>query len=265
MAAEKSVTYLFDVLSWRASRPVQRMTWAQRGMYREMLDEQRDKGSLPDCPRACAELLGGTEAEWIEHWPVLRRNFVDRRHQPRAGDSEVHDPNDRDPSRRIVNVRMARTMRERRAYLRSQQAKGKMGGLAKSQKRKDMQPSHGLATAKPVLSLESREEESREEEKRVGGRDSAAPLTLTQRAGAFCEWYAETHERIIGVGYIGNPNRDYIKAQELAGLFTDEELRDAAMIWFGQTDRFATDGTRTISKFGSRASDLVLRARRVSA
>lgn len=89
--------------------------------------------------------------------------------------------------------------------------------------------------------------------------------THPERAGAFCQWYADAHERLVHVGYIGNPRRDYEKALELVARFSDDELRDAATVWFGQDDKFATDGTRTIPKFGSRASDLVLRARRVSA
>lgn len=167
--AERSVTYLFDVLAWRASRPVQRMTWAQRGMYREMLDEQRDKGSLPDDPRACAELLGGTPEEWLEHWPVLRRNFVDRRHKPRHGEVQIHDPADHDPKRRIVNIRMARTLRERRAYLRAQQVKGQKGGLAKARNRKGLQASSSYESATANSSLKKREEESSKEGK---GRES---------------------------------------------------------------------------------------------
>lgn len=87
--------------------------------------------------------------------------------------------------------------------------------------------------------------------------------TAAERAGAFCEWYAETHERIVGVGYIGNARKDYEAALQLVGKFTDQEVRDAAIVWFGMKDKFATEGTRTVSKFASRASDCVLRARAV--
>jgi hypothetical protein len=89
--------------------------------------------------------------------------------------------------------------------------------------------------------------------------------SLTERAGEFCEWYAEEHSTVIGVGYIGNPQNDYRRSQELCQVFGDQELRDAAVIWFGQKDDFAMNGTRTITKFASRASDLVKRARKVTA
>jgi hypothetical protein len=89
--------------------------------------------------------------------------------------------------------------------------------------------------------------------------------SLTERASEFCEWYADEHATILGVGYLGSPQNDYRRAQDLCRIFTDGEIRDAAIVWFGQTDAFATNGTRTITKFASRASDLVKRARRVTA
>lgn len=167
--ADRAVTYFWDVQAWRASRSVQRMTWACRGMYREMLDEQRDNGSLPDCPRACADLLGGPVEQWIECWPMLRRNFVDRREKARHGDLSVHDPSDHNPSRRIINLKMARTMREQRAYYRERARSGQKGGLAKAQKRQRLQA--GLATPELELSssklLANRSDQKREEEKGI--------------------------------------------------------------------------------------------------
>lgn len=77
--------------------------------------------------------------------------------------------------------------------------------------------------------------------------------TLTERAGAFCTWYSETHERLFRVGYMGT-NLDYTKAIQLCEKFTDAQLRDAALVWFGMDDDFATTGTRTIGKFASRVS-----------
>jgi hypothetical protein len=72
-----------------------------------------------------------------------------------------------------------------------------------------------------------------------------------KRAGEFCQWYEAAHDRIIGVGYFGS-NRDYMVALQLAAKFTDQQLRDAAIVWFGMSDDFATNGTRTVPKFASR-------------
>ncbi len=96
-------------------------------------------------------------------------------------------------------------------------------------------------------------------ERGEGGTGETAP----ERAGRFCEWYEDTHQRLLGVGYIGTRN-DYGRALELVAKFTDAELRDAALVWFGQDDDFAARGTRTIPKFASRASDCVLQARRIA-
>lgn len=94
-------------------------------------------------------------------------------------------------------------------------------------------------------------------------REGGVGETNSQRAGRFAQWYADAHERTLGVGYIG-PYRDYEHALRLCEKFTDTELHDAAMVWFGQDDDFAVSGTRTIAKFASRASDCVLTARKVA-
>jgi hypothetical protein len=88
---------------------------------------------------------------------------------------------------------------------------------------------------------------------------------FSARVSAFVEWYAETHEREVGVGYIGNPQTDYQRACDLCRTFADQDLRDAAIVWFGMDDKWATDGTRTIGKFASRASRCLELAKRVSA
>ena len=91
------------------------------------------------------------------------------------------------------------------------------------------------------------------------------PPTLTHRAGEFIEWYQDKHYELFGMGYIGNPQKDYTKAQELCQGLTDAELRDAALVWFGMQDDFATRGNRTIPKFASRVAECVQIARKVSA
>lgn len=45
-------------MQWGASKRVQRMSWAQRGLYRELLDEYYLKGGLPADPEGLAAILG---------------------------------------------------------------------------------------------------------------------------------------------------------------------------------------------------------------
>lgn len=50
--------YPWNPMQWGASKRVQRMSWAQRGLYRELLDEYYLKGGLPADPQALADMLG---------------------------------------------------------------------------------------------------------------------------------------------------------------------------------------------------------------
>lgn len=74
---------------------------------------------------------------------------------------------------------------------------------------------------------------------------------IPKRAGAFCQWYEDTHQRLFGIGYMGT-QKDYQTALQLCEKFTDAELRDGALVWFGMDDDFAKNGTRSIPKFASR-------------
>lgn len=212
-----SPAFLFYVQEWRSSRSVQRMTFAQRGMYLEMLIEQWDKGCLPDCPLACAEVLGGTEVEWSEAWATLRRKFVDRRSRPRDG-IEVHDPSDRDASRQIVNVRLEKVRKARVAYVNAQKLSGKRGGNAKAQKDKRLEASKPIGSlsepmanpSEPMAMEGKKKEEERKDLISEGnGREVPAPLTnarskrpifVGQRLTVF-EWMLDDLRRMLGAHF----------------------------------------------------------------
>lgn len=171
--------YQWYVNDARSDRAFQRMSYAQRGMYREMLDEQWDNQGigLPDCPRACAELLGGTEEEWIANWPALRRKFVDRRSRPRNGAPDYHDPSDHDPARRIINLRLEKQRKSQREFINRQRDAGSRGGRAKAAKQKDLQPSE------PIGSLENS----------VGSLESATPNPSEPLAPAVAKSSSSLH------------------------------------------------------------------------
>lgn len=134
MAVETSPAFQFYVKEWRSSRAIMRMTFAQRGMYLEMLLEQWENLTLPDDPGAVAEIIGGSVAEWQRCWEVLRRKFVSET----AG--------------RIFNLRLERVREELRAFKKHQKKAGRAGGLAKArnaQKTRDIsakpEPSRNVA------------------------------------------------------------------------------------------------------------------------
>lgn len=92
------------------------------------------------------------------------------------------------------------------------------------------------------------------------GSERGLGKTIPERAGAFVEWYEDTHQRLLGVAYIGT-QKDWTSALQLVEKLTDQEVRDAAIVWFGHDDDFATNGTRTIPKFASRATGCLQQAR----
>jgi hypothetical protein len=73
----------------------------------------------------------------------------------------------------------------------------------------------------------------------------------TEKVQAFMDYYREKHSQVFGVAYMGS-NSDYTKACELVDTFSDQQLRDATLVWFGMDDDFAKSGTRTVPKFASR-------------
>lgn len=97
---------------------------------------------------------------------------------------------------------------------------------------------------------------------RAGGRET---LTLvpnadsnadarTLRVQAFMDRYRELHEQYCGVAYLGNSQTDYREACTLVDAFEDGFLEKLTVYWLNDRDKFATDGTRTVAKFRSRAS-----------
>ncbi len=143
LAIELAPAYQFYVKEWRSSRSVQRMTFAQRGMFLEMLNEQWENLSLPDDPATVADIIGGTVEEWAAAWPVLRRKFVLQRGRKcdQAMIPETHDA-----SRRIVNLKLEEIRSVRRAY----RGVARKGGLARGQSAKRGKDGTYLPAGKPA-------------------------------------------------------------------------------------------------------------------
>jgi hypothetical protein len=247
---DKAPAFQFYIKEWRSSRAVQRMSYAERGMYLEMLIEQADKGSLPDCPATCADLLGGSRDDWMAAWPTLRRNFVVRRSR-----SEDVEARKYDPDREIVNLRMSRALRERRAFLLKQKLSGQRGGRASAYKRQKVQAlslERASMVATAVLNPATASASS--------SPSASASLTTPQvdaiRIRWFVDRYGELYRQFCGVDYIGNPRSDYEECQLFVPRYVDDELDRLMAYWFNSDDKFTRDGTRTIAKFRSRISGM---------
>lgn len=67
--------YQWNPNQWQGSRKVQRMSWASRGLYRELMDECWIKGSVPSTVNGIAEMFGVDESEIAELLPQILRCF----------------------------------------------------------------------------------------------------------------------------------------------------------------------------------------------
>ncbi len=67
--------YRFWVDVYRGSRPVQRMTYIERGLYRELLDECWLEGAIPDDLNKLAEICDCPLGAMAEAWPKLKPRF----------------------------------------------------------------------------------------------------------------------------------------------------------------------------------------------
>jgi uncharacterized protein YdaU (DUF1376 family) len=232
------------------------LSLAERGAYITLLAYQWDNGSVPDDARERCRVLGCTRREADAIWPRIVDKFE------RNGDA-------------WLNVRLEKErakQAERRAALAEN---GKRGGRPRNQKDKqtktnsfrsglvntNQNESLSSSSSSSIPSLKTTREYTRaaDEPRSVEAREGDSV-----RAGDFVEWYRAAHQRLIGVAYMGHPRHDYDAALRLVATFQDKQIQDAAIVWFGMDDDFATSGTRTIPKFASRASKCVELARKVA-
>jgi hypothetical protein len=61
---------------FQGSRRVQRMSFAEQGLYNALLDEEWIKGAIPDTPEAIADLLATAVEEVLPLWPKVKACFV---------------------------------------------------------------------------------------------------------------------------------------------------------------------------------------------
>lgn len=217
-----------------------------RGLYREMLTQAwRRGGKLPNDEEAIKRAVGCTAAEWRRCWPKVRGYWrVD-------GDS-------------LINDTQAEVIADAiRAHERAVE-RGRKGGKASARSRAQVQEQVEPQVQEQV-ELKHKPPSPSLSPTPITQRAELSGDTPAERAGNFCEWYSEAHSRFVGVGYIGNPRKDFESALRMVAEFTDAVLRDAAVVWFGMDDDFANNGTRTITKFASRVTHCVRLAKRVVA
>lgn len=142
------------------------MTFAERGIFLEMLIEQWMRGDLPDSPRAVADAIATSDAQAVEieqSWPALRRQFMT---VPEA-------------SNRIQNPPLEEIRRDRRRWLKKQQTSGARGGSTTASNRRherEIKPAPSLQAlgSEPAPYNTTQQELSRSDLKREETSDPRA-------------------------------------------------------------------------------------------
>ncbi len=132
---------------WRANRKVQRMTYIERGLYRELLDECWVEGFIPDDIEKMADICGCPVDVMASAWQTLSKCF------------ELVDGI-------FINQTLEQERTERDAIRASRSRSGHSGGVAKALKNKE-QASNSQANNKQTVASASKchIEEKRREEK----------------------------------------------------------------------------------------------------
>lgn len=147
---------------WRANRKVQRMSYVERGLYRELLDECWAEGSIPASIEKLAEICGCQKEVMAEAWQVLSNCFTPIEN-------------------RFINdkIESLRTEKDRERLAKS--SAGRKGGISKSTGRRGSKATvkQDLASAKQLPEdaklLPYRREEKRREDIRAQD-DAKAPV-----------------------------------------------------------------------------------------
>lgn len=105
---------------WRGSRSVQKMTALERGIYRELLDEQWRSGALRNDPEWLAEAAMCTPDELASAWQTLSKCFP---------------PVDGSDGQLLANTRLESERTENDQKRARLAVAGAMGGLAKAKQK----------------------------------------------------------------------------------------------------------------------------------
>jgi uncharacterized protein YdaU (DUF1376 family) len=246
---ERSPAFQFYPGDFLSDRNVVVMSMHERGLYITLICHAW-QSPLPADPVELSRICGVPLTSFRKFWPAVSKCF-------------------RDVDGQLVHPRLERERGKQQEYKRRQSdaasKRWQSHGNATASVRHMPKLSQKHATASARDGFGTSQKDALILSSLVLSSSQVGTPTLPERAGAFAEWYADAHEKHIGIGYIGNPRSDYEAALRLCEKFTDAQVQDGALVWFGMDDKWATEGTRTIGKYASRASDCVQRASKVRA
>lgn len=244
MAEESSPAFQFYVKEWRSSRSIMRMSFAERGMYLEMLLEQWENLTLPDDAAAVAELIGGGEAEWRRHWDVLRRRFVTA-----SGGG-------------IYNVRLEKEREKQRAGSERASTRGRAGAAKRWQRDRpsiqqaSTQDAQGMSRNSFPIAIPIATATADRARKVLSPEKDTERDALDLRAGNLLNRYAELfilHRQ--GARYHNRMHLDFPKACELVRTWPDDaRLEKLAVLVLTTDDDWISGTDRGFAIFAARAT-----------
>lgn len=226
------------------------MSMQERGCYITLICVCWQQGSLPSDTDQLARFCALPVPTFRKLWPAVEKCF-------RASGAD-----------RLVHPRLEKERKKQREFRKLQSDKGKASAASRrattvqprlNSGSTECQPDTGSSVQpKPnssIFNLRSSSSDS--------GRDRATDDPV-QRLVAKHE---ELHRHYIGVGYIGNAQRDYSAACDIVRAFPDAPMQDAILIYgLNDSDPFMAKGTRTIARIASNASKYAeeLKARKLA-
>lgn len=230
------------------------MSIAECGIYIRLLCACWTNGSIPSDLSRLHTLCGATQREMQKYWPAVSVKFVP--HPTETG--------------RLVNPRMERERAKQTEY-RGRQASA---ATKRWQYRNNATalPPHPSGNALLSSSSSSSSSSDCSQQERASTREipiavkppnghASRPLdpsddpVLSERAGRFCERYADMHAKYRhGARYMSKPNLDFLEALQIVRVWDDERLDKLAQAFLTTDDEWVASGTRTMARFRSRAS-----------
>lgn len=120
---EKAPAYQWYPKDWQSDSRVRRMSYEQRGIYRELMDIQWLEGSLPDDVELLADIVGYPMSRFEKLWPLIRECFTVR-----------------DADGRLLQMRLERQRQDHVDFLRKQRAAGRKGAALRWHRGRDGDP-----------------------------------------------------------------------------------------------------------------------------
>jgi uncharacterized protein YdaU (DUF1376 family) len=220
------------------------MSLQERGAYITLICVCWQQGTLPTNIDQLARFCGTPIAVFRKLWPAVEKCF-------------------KVSGERLTHPRLERERKKQREFRKLQSDKGKAS--AASRKATTVEP--GLNHGSPPVAPRLQPKPNSSSSSSSSSSDSGPKEHARDPVQRLVDRHEELHRQYVGVGYLGNPHKDYDAARNLVKAFPEVAMQDAILIYgLNDPSDFMANGTRTIGKIASRASDYAqdLKARKLA-